>query len=217
MAATWTKYHHCLRWQHRQLRSVCTLSAALLINIRGSQVAARTLSSTWPLVVIWATNINTYPSCSTKMNPDRSLVSSPGLNITMTQGIKQAGHICLFLTIIMSPYLPLSTGHKMLSYTFSPIPTIHTPSFPSIDHIVSHHTGPWCPGPWILRWVLGYLSSSCTNYGLSMCAIVCVSLSLVFNRDMPVRFARIIVLFVLEFFFESFSSVCLVVFYRILF
>lgn len=54
----------------------------------------------WPLVLTWATDINTDPLCFQAMDPDTAPSSSTGWDITMTSGTGQAAHITLFLTII---------------------------------------------------------------------------------------------------------------------
>lgn len=59
-----------------------------------------------------------------------ALGGSPGPDVTMTPGT-QAPHIRLFLTAMASPFPALSTVHKLLGFTFSPL---HTPFLISLPH-----------------------------------------------------------------------------------
>lgn len=132
-------------WPQRAVqanRSIWSLESTCPQTSSWSQAASQTLIPRWPSVATQVTAISTDTYCGNAMDPDMNLASSPGPDITMTPG-GRAGSSDLPVPITTeSLVLPLSTGHRSLSFIFSPISITRVPSFPSLHHTFSHRSGP---------------------------------------------------------------------------
>ena len=87
----------------------------------------------WPLVGTLATDVNTEPDWS--RTTGMALSSSPGQDVTMAPGGKEAMLISLFLTAFASSDLPLSTAHEPFCF-----------SFPFLHYTFAYHNSVDLPG-----------------------------------------------------------------------
>lgn len=78
---------------------------------------------------------------------DMTLGGSPGLDITMTPGGKQATHISLLTTVFASSFQPLSTVHELVSPLLPSSPFLH------YIFIIMVSTPTWYTKHWAGLWL----------------------------------------------------------------
>ena len=105
-------------------------SSLVLRHPQGLWWQSRPWTCPWPLVVIWATDIDTDPSCSRTMEPDMVLGDSSGQDLTMASSHLLVSHNC---RVPCSTFLQYMNPQLLFLFHFSTTYSIF-PIYPSHIH-----------------------------------------------------------------------------------